>query len=356
MSEAEIKSSRLQQRIEEQGPTPSAIREGISPRTIVLCFLSAVLASLATIALCSNRIDWSLIQQVHGTFWAALIVAPITLIGVFLTNNSHDRRASAQLAADAEKSDKQLLHDADRLAMQLDHVANEAQVERQLDMRREVYLEAAAEMVRANALLGSMFKLDYEDPKALDGLAGYAAANAKVLMVADPDAAHEAQKLQTLVGKLAVLAAPIGISASRLQAEAKIAEARAAQLGKRVEDLKEQQQKVDSDLDRGHWMQLFQQIEHERAAYIRALDLSAERFQRSAEARQKFDAFLRPHIDEIGDQQVRVLARLRLELSLDADEANMLAEAREVRRAIFAQVDMVYESLGTRPKGEDLDV
>jgi hypothetical protein len=51
-----------------------------------------------------------------------------------------------------------------------------------------------------------------------------------------------------------------------------------------------------------------------------------------------------------------VLARLRVELSLDADEANMLSEAREVRQAIFAQVDMVYESLGTRPKDEDLGV
>lgn len=101
-------------------------------------------------------------------------------------------------------------------------------------------------------------------------------------------------------------------------------------------------------------MQLFHQIEHERAAYIRALDLSAERFQRSTEARQKFEAFLRPHIDEIGDQQVRVLARLRFELSLDADEANMLSEAREVRQAIFAHVDMVYDSLGIRPKEEDL--
>lgn len=68
MSEAEIKSSRLEQRIEEQGPTPSAIREGISPRTILLCCISAILASLATNVLCSNRIDWSLIQQVHGTF------------------------------------------------------------------------------------------------------------------------------------------------------------------------------------------------------------------------------------------------------------------------------------------------
>jgi hypothetical protein len=116
------------------------------------------------------------------------------------------------------------------------------------------------------------------------------------------------------------------------------------------------QPKVDSDVNREHWMQLLQQIEHERVAYIRALDLSAERFRRSAEARQKFDAFLKPHIDQIGDQQVRVLARLRVELSLDADEANMLSEAREVRQAIFAQVDMVYESLGTRPKDEDLGV
>ncbi|MDA7415343.1 hypothetical protein PGB34_03110 [Xenophilus arseniciresistens] len=350
MGELESKSSRLQLRIETQGPAPSAVRDGAAPRTILLCLVSAVVASLVTIGFCFNRIDWDLIQQVHGTFWAALIVAPITLTGVFLTNNSHDRRATAQLAAEADKSDKQLLHDADRLAMQLDHAANEAQIARQLNMRREVYLEAAEEMVRANTFLGSMFNLDYEDPKALEGLAGYVSANAKVLMVSEPDVAYEALRLQTMVGKLALLATPAGVSASRIHAEAKLAEVRAARLGQKVQALEEEQQGVDADNASSRWMQLGQEIGRCRAAHIEALNVSADRFGSSAEARRNFVAFLRPHINEIGDQQVRVLARLRVELGFDADEEQMLAEAREVRCAIFAQVDSVLEGLGARTK------
>lgn len=59
-----------------------------------------------------------------------LIVGPLTFFDVLLTNHSHDLRAFAQIAADQDKFEKQLLHDANRLAMQLDHVANEALLER----------------------------------------------------------------------------------------------------------------------------------------------------------------------------------------------------------------------------------
>lgn len=356
MSEVESKPSRLQKRIDEQIAAPSAVRRGISLRTIGLCAISAVAASLITILFCRNRIDWELVQLVHGTFWAALIVGPITFFGVLLTNHSHDRRASAQIAADQDKSEKQLLHDADRLAMQLDHAANEALLERESDMRRDVYLEAAAELVRANAFIGSMFSLDFDKTDSFSGMKDYAAANAKVLVVADPSTATEAQRLATMYGKLFLLATPIAQSASRLNAEAKAAEARAEQLATKLRSVEEEFKLVQPDpLNPTRRHGLADDRRRLSDEVIKAWEASANMFQRVAEARRDYQLFLRPHLDEIGNQQTRVLACLRRELGLEADEERMLEESKGTREEVFGQVDSLMYTLGMSPKPENDD-
>lgn len=348
MSETEPTSTRLQQRLDEQGPPPTAVREGISLNTIGLCVASSLAGAALAAAASWHRIDWTLVQSVPGTFWAALIVGPLTFYGVLLTNQSHDRRASAQIAADQEKSDKQLLHDADRLAVQLDRAAEEAQVEREADMRREVYLESAAEIVKANAFVGSMFKRDLENPDALDGLNGFAAASAKLQVVADQETGIEAQRLSMMYARLAILATPLATNAFGLNATAKSHEARAKALQLKLDKL-QQTDGVQLSKTSDEWTAQKLEIQRLTGLIAKAWADASTAFGSSAKARADYELFMRQHLSELADQAIKVLARLRIELGLDADEERMLEEATQMRMDLFSTVDQLMNAIGVRP-------
>ncbi|MBN8750062.1 MAG: hypothetical protein J0I65_21475 [Variovorax sp.] len=339
MSETEPTSTRLQQRLDEQGPPPTAVREGISLTTIGLCVASSLAGAALAAAASWHRIDWTLVQSVPGTFWAALIVGPLTFYGVLLTNQSHDRRASAQIAADQEKSDKQLLHDADRLAVQLDRAAEEAQVEREADMRREVYLESAAEIVKANAFVGSMFKRDLENPDALDGLNGFAAASAKLQVVADQEKSdkqllHDADRL--------------AVQLDRAAEEAQVEEARAKALQLKLDEL-QQTDGVQLSKTSDEWTAQKLEIQRLTGLIAKAWADASTAFGSSAKARADYELFMRQHLSELADQAIKVLARLRIELGLDADEERMLEEATQMRMDLFSTVDQLMNAIGVRP-------
>lgn len=85
------------------------------------------------------------------------------------------------------------------------------------------------------------------------------------------------------------------------------------------------------------------------------MEASAELFQWVAETRRGYQQFLRPHLDEMGNQQVKALTCLRRELGLQADGEKMLEESRGAREEIFDQVDSLFHTLGMGlgPKDDD---
>ncbi|XJO18573.1 hypothetical protein ACHMXE_20620 [Variovorax sp. UC122_21] len=348
MTPLDTPPSRLEQRIKDQGPAPQVERSAIDRRTVALCAACSGVTALIVVIACRTYIDWQLIASIPGPFWAAVLIGPLTLTGVLLTNGSHDRRASAQIAAEADKQEKQLLHDADRLAMQLDHAATEARLQRESDMRQDVFFTAAAEQVRANAFIGSMFKLDFEQANALDGITEFAAANAKIAVVSDSSTAAEAQRLAMLYGRTAIVATPVAIEASSLNVKAKAAEAKALELASKVEELKTEASRYDQfDVLTSHKrQQAINELRRAQKALSDAWEKSSDLFLQTAQARHNFQVFLRPRLDEISRQQIRVLAFLRRELGQYADEEQMTKEWEEMRDQILGEVDSVSKSYG----------
>ncbi|WP_211621200.1 hypothetical protein [Paraburkholderia domus] len=82
------------------------------------------------------------------------------------------------------------------------HAADEAHRERLATMRREVYLNAVAELVKAQIYVGSLAKQDITKTNIISGLEGFQVAVAKVAVVAEQQTALKARELSSRYASL----------------------------------------------------------------------------------------------------------------------------------------------------------
>src|SRR5690554_4731251 len=129
--------------------------------------------------------------SVPDVVWSGLIASLLTLSGVFLSNASNTKR----------------------LRMQLDHEASEKVKQRKAELRKEVYLKAAEELVKANAHLGSIPQLNPAQVNIGEGMQGFFSASMKLQMVSEAKtsflASQLSEKYAELLFKLYARAFPI---------------------------------------------------------------------------------------------------------------------------------------------------
>jgi len=105
----------------------------------------------------------ALIEMIPGTFWGVIIGGFFTLSGIILTNQAHDRRMQVQLADDRKLKNH----------------------EREMALRKDVYL-AAAEAAAAGLLaVGRFANLDTPHDKLIEGYLDKAPSITKVHIIAN---------------------------------------------------------------------------------------------------------------------------------------------------------------------------
>lgn len=109
----------------------------------------------------------SFLASIPATVWSGIIGAILALSGVLLSN-----RGSTS-----------------RLRIQLQHDAAEKARERTATLRRDVYLRAVEELVKANSHLAGLPNIDPTKVNIGDGLQGFFAAAARLQLVAEPKTA-----------------------------------------------------------------------------------------------------------------------------------------------------------------------
>ncbi len=120
---------------------------------------------------------WALIEKIPATFWGVVAGAFFTLIGVALTNRANDRRLREQLAHDRQIKDR----------------------DRELSLRKDVYL-AAAEAVSAGFMsVGRFANLDISNEEITAGYIEKSPSIAKVHVIAREDTA---KAVATFTGEL----------------------------------------------------------------------------------------------------------------------------------------------------------
>ena len=120
------------------------------------------------------------LASIPDVVWSGVIASILTLSGVLISNWSN----------------------SNRLRMQLQHDADEKAKERTATFRRDVYLQAAEELTKANSHLASLPQSDLAKINAADGLQGFFAAAAKLQLVAEPKTALLVNQLVATYGEL----------------------------------------------------------------------------------------------------------------------------------------------------------
>lgn len=106
-----------------------------------------------------------ILKSLPITIWSVAVGSLIAFGGVLISNRSHIKR----------------------LKIQLEHDSKLKAIERKAAMRREVYLNAAEELVRASSYLGSLAQLDLTKTNFGDGLQNLFASCAKLGLVAEEE-------------------------------------------------------------------------------------------------------------------------------------------------------------------------
>lgn len=106
-------------------------------------------------------IQW--IDLIPPVIWSGAIGAAVALIGVFFADRSNTKRLKLQLEHDATQRDR------DRLAA----------------LRKDVYLQAPREAIKALSYLGKMATRDLATLGDDEGIAGYAAAAAQIGVISE---------------------------------------------------------------------------------------------------------------------------------------------------------------------------
>lgn len=109
----------------------------------------------------------------NATFWGIIIGASFTLTGVHLTNLANDRRLREQLQHDREQKNIQLAHDRD--------LKNR---EREMSLRKDIYLAAAEAIHACMTLINRMPQLEISHEKLTEDYMAKSSSMAKVHIVA----------------------------------------------------------------------------------------------------------------------------------------------------------------------------
>lgn len=262
----------------------------------------------------------------------ATIAAFISLVGVIAANKSSLERLRAQHLYDAEEAIKQRLHES-----------NQNAENRKAAIRREVYTEAIEAVHELLGHFGRLPDLPLSGVKEDGPLQTFLAANSKVWLIAESEAAHLSREIASQAGEafLTLLAAawplrfemePIrGMDSSLEHAKADIRriEVRIAEANERG-DTPEQLKPIQDSWKTTH--QWVRSLEHSRNTAKAALLPK-----RRALIDQSMDV-----LNPLRETLVKLVSLLRKELDLAPDLEQFMAQHACMNRRAQAALDKAF--------------
>ena len=268
----------------------------------------------------------SLLSAVPATVWSGIIGAILALSGVLLSNRGN----------------------TSRLRIQLKHDAAEKARERTAALRREVYLRAIEELVKANSHLAGLPNLEPTKVNIGDGLQGFFAAAARLQLVAEPKTALLVNRLVGQYGELLfeLLAQlqPAHAAQSDIQIAGHhytLAQAEVTRILSEMAKLNESG-KPDPDVFRALQSSFaFQQSKCENFAVDRGAAWS-----RFNAANVAFQRMLLAKLRDLTSQQVPVMIELRRDLGLEGELDELEEEMEEQMQRMEERFNALIARLG----------
>jgi len=268
--------------------------------------------------------------------WSGVVGAFIALAGAFLANWGHSKRQKQQLNHDLAVHKDQHAHDEERQRIQLSHDSEERRTEREMGLRRDVYLAAAAATGNLQEHLAHSARLDIPESDRIKLLKDNTGVLNKVHLVGGSETLRAFSGIQLSFargtisveeGRLAILKKNIDIDALRRELD---------ELQKKRENISEAaKEAIATDAEHRGFLEEYHSISEAIEGQFNLLDQAQDRLfalqlelgQRSFEATLQLQEAL----------MVAVLAarsELGFKLNVHEYEASM-AEHRSLLRTEF---------------------
>ncbi len=272
------------------------------------------------------------INLIPDVVWSGLIASTITLLGVFLVNVSNNRR----------------------LRIQLKHDSNEKERERAADLRRDVFLPAAEELIKAMNFLSGLPKADLRKINAMEGVQGFFAASAKLHLVADERTAGPVAEFSAAFGQLLMRVIAKIVPLQTIQIDIEILDGLYEKFqadANRV--LSERGRMVETgNNDRALFELLGKASEMHQEMATGYAQERAEKWKSYNELMRQFVLFLMTELRAVSQLQIPLLVALRRDLGFNTDTGLYLAQLEKQHQAMSVEMDKVYAVLDAATKPE----
>ncbi|MBK8285111.1 MAG: hypothetical protein IPK97_09620 [Ahniella sp.] len=241
----------------------------------------------------------SLLGAIPTAVWPTIAGALIALAGVFLSNASHNKRLRVQLANDAAEKSK----------------------ERIATLRRDVYLKAAEEMVKAGSFLAGLPQADLTKANAGEGLQAFFGSAAKLQLVAEPKTALLVNELSSAYGGLLMHALarliPLQDAKSDRDIQDELYKRSQAEVSRVLSDMAKFNE--SANIDERVFAALRRAFEWNSQTSNRHAELRDQAWDRINVSQRDFSRRLFLDLRNLGDLQVRVMVEIRRDLGLTSD-------------------------------------
>lgn len=264
-------------------------------------------------------------QSIPDVVWSAVIASALTLSGVLMSNRSN----------------------TNRLRLQLQHDASEKAKERTATLRRDVYLRAAEELVKANAHLASLPQLDLSKTNLGDGLQGFFAAAARLQLVAEPRTALLVSQLAAEYGELVLTLMthlmPIGRARSDIQIADDLYSNAQAEVARILSEMAKLNESGRPD------PQTFQALDtsfkFHQSQTVKYGDERSSAWERFNQHSVTFQKYLLTQLRDISSKQIPVMIEIRRDLGLTGDLAEIEAHMKQQWLRMEAHFDALIAAV-----------
>ena len=267
----------------------------------------------------------SLISAVPDVIWSAVVASVLTLSGVLIANRSTTARFRLQLKYDAEEKAR----------------------ERKAILRREVYLQAAEESVKASNRLGSLPQADLSKTNLADECQGFFIAAAKVQLVSEPKTASVAGELATMYGELILKVLAKIMPLQSLRSDIAIRDAHynrtQSEISRILAAMTQFNESKQSDAN--VFQALNRSFEFHQGQAVTFATERAALWEQHNSLHFAFVRYLLIEMKQLGQHQVQVMVEIRRELELDTNAAHFSHQMEMQWKRLSEQVDTFLEAL-----------
>jgi hypothetical protein len=266
-----------------------------------------------------------LLRSIPDVVWSGVIASVLTLSGVLISNSSNTKR----------------------LRMQLDHDGAQKARDRVATLRREVCLEAVAQLTEANSFLASLPQTDPSKKNLADGLKGFFSAAAKLQLVVEPDTALLVNKLvagySELLLRPMVRVAPLHRLTNRIEIHDKLYNESQAQVTRVLGEMSKFNEAAEVD------SRVFEALQRSFDGYQEQASFQANERSRAWDEFNSLNIqFCRQLLEELGDvvaQQIAVVVEIRRDLGLDSNLDAFRTQMEEQRLRITSQLEELFKAV-----------